>query len=163
FQFIISQCRRSTPRIPPPPTLLCLPCVPPHSHPFRHGKRPSRCPSLLPFSLFGNFSPARASSRLSFSPPPPAPPPPPSLPPRPPRPPRIFLPAPAPDRPTTSPPATLARAFLGFFLGAVPALILGVWMGSSRSVRRFTDPFISATHPLPKIALLPLIMLILGI
>lgn len=59
--------------------------------------------------------------------------------------------------------ATLSRVFLGFALGAVPGLILGLIMGWSHRLRVFIDPFIAAAHPVPKIALLPLIMIIFGV
>jgi NitT/TauT family transport system permease protein len=59
--------------------------------------------------------------------------------------------------------ATLRRVIPGLVLGAVPGLLLGVAMGRSRAVRRIADPFIAAVHPIPKIALLPLLMIILGI
>jgi ABC-type nitrate/sulfonate/bicarbonate transport system permease component len=59
--------------------------------------------------------------------------------------------------------ATLSRLFLGFLLGGVPALILGWAMGWSRQIRMVIDPFVAATHPIPKIATLPLIMIIFGI
>ena len=59
--------------------------------------------------------------------------------------------------------ATLSRVFLGFVLGAVPGLILGLIMGWSHRLRVFIDPFIAAAHPVPKIALLPLIMIIFGV
>lgn len=59
--------------------------------------------------------------------------------------------------------STLTRVIPGLVLGAVPGLLLGVAMGRSRSVRRVVDPFIAAVHPIPKIALLPLLMIILGI
>ncbi len=58
---------------------------------------------------------------------------------------------------------TMTRIFLGFILGAVPGLILGLSMGWSRKIRLFMDPVISALYPIPKIAILPLIMLLLGI
>jgi len=59
--------------------------------------------------------------------------------------------------------ATLSRLFLGFALGGLPGLILGLAMGSSRRLRILVDPFIAAAHPVPKIAVLPLIMIIFGI
>ncbi len=58
---------------------------------------------------------------------------------------------------------SLKRIFFGFLMGSVPGLILGLSMGWSRRLRIFFDPLISATYPIPKIALLPLIMLIFGI
>mgnify|MGYP001298491446 CR=1 FL=1 len=58
---------------------------------------------------------------------------------------------------------SLYRVMLGFILGAVPALILGILMGVSRIFRSFMDPIIGALLPIPKLALLPLIMLLFGI
>jgi NitT/TauT family transport system permease protein len=59
--------------------------------------------------------------------------------------------------------ATLSRLLLGFVLGGLPGLILGLVMGWSRRLRLVLDPFIAAAHPIPKIAVLPLIMIIFGI
>jgi NitT/TauT family transport system permease protein len=59
--------------------------------------------------------------------------------------------------------ATLTRVVPGLMIGVVPGLLLGVAMGRSPSVRRVVDPFIAALHPIPKIALLPLLMIVLGI
>jgi ABC-type nitrate/sulfonate/bicarbonate transport system permease component len=59
--------------------------------------------------------------------------------------------------------ASLQRLFFGFWLGLVPALALGVAMGLSRSVRAAVMPLISGTYPIPKSALLPLILLIFGL
>jgi NitT/TauT family transport system permease protein len=59
--------------------------------------------------------------------------------------------------------ATLLRLFAGLLLGSVPGLLLGLAMGWSPKLRDVVDPFIAAVHPLPKIALLPLIMVIFGV
>jgi NitT/TauT family transport system permease protein len=58
---------------------------------------------------------------------------------------------------------SLFRIFSGFLLGAVPGIILGVIMGMNRTLRVALDPVISAIYVLPKIAILPLVMLIFGI
>lgn len=58
---------------------------------------------------------------------------------------------------------TLWRVFIGFFLGGISGLILGMAMGWSRSLRMVIDPLIAAAHPVPKIAILPLIMILFGI
>jgi len=58
---------------------------------------------------------------------------------------------------------TLFRIFAGFTLGALPGLILGLSMGCSQKIRLIMDPVISALYPIPKIAILPLIMLVFGI
>lgn len=59
--------------------------------------------------------------------------------------------------------ASLQRLFWGFLLGGIPGLILGVIMGLSRALRAAVDPLIAATYPIPKSAILPLILLIFGL
>ncbi len=59
--------------------------------------------------------------------------------------------------------ASLQRLFWGFILGGIPALVLGIIMGLSRPVRAAIDPLIAATYPIPKSAILPLILLIFGL
>lgn len=58
---------------------------------------------------------------------------------------------------------SLQRLFWGFLLGGIPALVLGVVMGLSRLIRAAIDPLIAATYPIPKSAILPLILLIFGL
>jgi len=55
------------------------------------------------------------------------------------------------------------RLFLGLLLGTLPGVTLGLLMGWSARARSFLDPFVAALHPIPKIAILPLIMAIFGI
>jgi NitT/TauT family transport system permease protein len=59
--------------------------------------------------------------------------------------------------------ATLARVLLGFLLGGGAGLLLGLVMGSSVRLRTRIDPLIALLHPVPKIAALPLILVIFGI
>lgn len=59
--------------------------------------------------------------------------------------------------------ATLLRAVPALVLGGVPALLLGFGMGWSSRLRTVAEPFVSALHPVPKLALLPLFMVIAGI
>jgi ABC-type nitrate/sulfonate/bicarbonate transport system permease component len=59
--------------------------------------------------------------------------------------------------------ASLQRLLWGSLLGGVPALVLGIIMGLYRPVRAAIDPLISATYPIPKSAILPLILLIFGL
>lgn len=59
--------------------------------------------------------------------------------------------------------ATLSRLVIGFIIGSVPGLILGLTMGWLPRVRAIADPIIAALHPIPKIAIFPLIMIIFGI
>jgi NitT/TauT family transport system permease protein len=58
---------------------------------------------------------------------------------------------------------SLFRIFTGFILGALPGILLGVIMGMNRTVRVALDPVVSAVYVLPKIAILPLVMLVFGI
>jgi NitT/TauT family transport system permease protein len=57
---------------------------------------------------------------------------------------------------------TLLRIFAGFFIAAVAGIGLGVLMGMSRIVARVSDMWIAALYPLPKIALIPLLIIWLG-
>lgn len=59
--------------------------------------------------------------------------------------------------------ATLSRLGLGLCIGGGLGLLLGLLMGWSRRLRSVIDPFIAAGHPIPKIAILPLFMIVLGI
>ena len=59
--------------------------------------------------------------------------------------------------------ATLRRLVIGFALGAIPGLALGMMMGLNRWVRAAIDPLISALYPIPKIAILPLLMVAFGL
>jgi NitT/TauT family transport system permease protein len=58
---------------------------------------------------------------------------------------------------------TLFRVFVGFLLGTVPGIIIGMVMGASDKVRLLLDPIVSATYPIPKLAIFPLLMVIFGI
>jgi len=58
---------------------------------------------------------------------------------------------------------SLRRLGMGFALGAGPGLVLGLAMGRSRRLRDLLDPVIASAHPVPKIAILPLIMIVFGI
>lgn len=58
---------------------------------------------------------------------------------------------------------SLKRVVLGFLFGAIPALGLGLVMGLSRWVRAAVNPLVAATYPIPKSAIVPLVMLIFGL
>ena len=58
---------------------------------------------------------------------------------------------------------SLQRLFFGLLLGGIPALVLGLIMGLYRPIRAAIDPLIAATYPIPKSAVLPLILLIFGL
>jgi ABC-type nitrate/sulfonate/bicarbonate transport system permease component len=57
---------------------------------------------------------------------------------------------------------TLYRVFVGFVVGSVPAVAVGLLMAMFRPVRIFVDPLIAALFPIPKIALMPLLLLAFG-
>jgi len=58
---------------------------------------------------------------------------------------------------------SLGRIGLGFLLGSGAGLLVGTFAGASARVEAVVDPLLSATYPIPKIALLPLLVLWLGI
>lgn len=57
---------------------------------------------------------------------------------------------------------TLMRIFSGFLIAAVFGIIFGLLMGMSRLFERVADPWIAALYPLPKISLIPLLVIWLG-
>ncbi len=59
--------------------------------------------------------------------------------------------------------ATLRRLVVGYVLGAVPGIALGMVMGLNRWIRAAIDPLVAAVYPVPKIAILPLLMLAFGL
>jgi ABC-type nitrate/sulfonate/bicarbonate transport system permease component len=59
--------------------------------------------------------------------------------------------------------ASLSRIAIGFLIGAVPGVFVGLAMGLFRPIRAAIQPLIDATFPIPKIALLPLFIMMFGI
>jgi len=57
---------------------------------------------------------------------------------------------------------TLTRVFAGFVIGALPAVVVGLFMAMFKPVRILVDPLIAALFPIPKIALMPLLLLVFG-
>jgi ABC-type nitrate/sulfonate/bicarbonate transport system permease component len=58
---------------------------------------------------------------------------------------------------------SLSRVTIGFIIGAIPAIILGTVMGLVPLVRAAVQPIVGALFPIPKVAIMPLIMLIVGL
>ena len=58
---------------------------------------------------------------------------------------------------------SLGRILAGLLLAVVVGLPVGVWMGWSRHAERLLSPLVYLTYPIPKIALLPIVMLIFGL
>ena len=59
--------------------------------------------------------------------------------------------------------ATMYRVVAGILIGGSAGVILGLAMGTYRRLRDIADPFVSAIYPLPKIAIFPVVMALLGI
>jgi ABC-type nitrate/sulfonate/bicarbonate transport system permease component len=58
---------------------------------------------------------------------------------------------------------TLLLLFIGYGIGCVAAIVLGILMGSSRPVFNLFEPLTELLRPLPKPALLPALILFLGL
>ena len=58
---------------------------------------------------------------------------------------------------------TLRRMAVGFVLAAVPGVMIGLFMGANRMARVVLSPLISALYPVPKIALVPMVVILFGI
>ena len=58
---------------------------------------------------------------------------------------------------------TLTRLAFAFALAAVPAVPLGLLMGIARPVRHVVEPYLAFIFPVPKITLLPFLLIILGV
>jgi ABC-type nitrate/sulfonate/bicarbonate transport system permease component len=58
---------------------------------------------------------------------------------------------------------SMTRLAVGFLVGGIPGLIIGVVMGLNSTLRAMIDPLIAATYPIPKSSILPLALLVLGL
>jgi len=59
--------------------------------------------------------------------------------------------------------ATLLRIAGGLAIGGTVGLVLGMAMGSWPGLRAVLDPIVASIHPMPKLALFPLLIVMLGI
>lgn len=59
--------------------------------------------------------------------------------------------------------ASLRRMAIGFGVGVMVSVPLGLMMGRSRGVASFFNPLLMVIYPVPKAALMPIIMLWLGV
>ncbi len=57
---------------------------------------------------------------------------------------------------------TFLRFSIGFCIGCVAGIVLGFFYGISRRVSFLVDPLLYLSHPIPKFALLPFLILFLG-
>ena len=58
---------------------------------------------------------------------------------------------------------TLYRMVVGLLIGGSAGIALGLLMGWSARVRMVAEPFVAGLHPIPKTALLPLLLILMGI
>src|SRR6202012_1097191 len=59
--------------------------------------------------------------------------------------------------------ASLRRMTIGFAVAVAVSIPLGLLMGRSRAVASFFNPLLMVIYPVPKAALMPIIMLWLGV
>ncbi len=57
---------------------------------------------------------------------------------------------------------SLGRILAGFLLGAVPAVVLGLTMGLFWPIRVFLMPLAAAIYAVPKLAIVPLVIIVFG-
>jgi 1,4-dihydroxy-2-naphthoate octaprenyltransferase len=58
---------------------------------------------------------------------------------------------------------TLRRMVIGFVLATIPGVLIGLLMGISRTTRIIFSPLISSLYPVPKIAIVPMVIILFGI
>lgn len=58
---------------------------------------------------------------------------------------------------------SLQRIVVGYFVGAVPGVLIGLAMGLFSPIRSLIQPLVDATFPIPKIAVLPLFIMVFGL
>ena len=58
---------------------------------------------------------------------------------------------------------SLVRIGVGFVIGAVPGVLIGLAMGLFSPIRAMIQPLVDCTFPIPKIAILPLFLMIFGL
>ena len=58
---------------------------------------------------------------------------------------------------------SLVRLFWGMLIAVLIGFVVGLFMGRIEWVNRLLDPIVYLTYPIPKIALLPIIMLLFGL
>lgn len=59
--------------------------------------------------------------------------------------------------------ASLQRVVWGTLFGFLPGVVVGLLMGLLPTLRAFVNPLVSLTYPIPKIAILPLLLMIFGL
>jgi len=59
--------------------------------------------------------------------------------------------------------ASLQRVCIGLLISLLIAIIVGIGMGFNKKVNKFLGPLLYFTYPIPKLALLPIVMILFGI
>jgi NitT/TauT family transport system permease protein len=59
--------------------------------------------------------------------------------------------------------ATVTRVLIGFFIGTTVGIMLGLAIGLIPTVSAALQPLVDVTFPIPKVALLPLVIILFGI
>ncbi|MGB3067735.1 MAG: ABC transporter permease [Ottowia sp.] len=59
--------------------------------------------------------------------------------------------------------ATLWRVGIGFVMGMLPAVVLGLWLGLYKWPRLVLTPIFSTLYTVPKVAIFPLLLLLFGL
>lgn len=58
---------------------------------------------------------------------------------------------------------TVTRLAAAFAIAAIPGVTVGLLMGMARPIRDAVDPYVAFLYPVPKIALLPFLLILLGV
>lgn len=58
---------------------------------------------------------------------------------------------------------TTARFLVGMIVGTIPGVLLGMTMGLFRPVRVILNPLVAILYPIPRIALFPLVLILVGL
>lgn len=59
--------------------------------------------------------------------------------------------------------SSIQRVIIGLAISSILALSIGITMGYSKTVNRILGPLLYFTYPVPKLALLPIVMILFGI
>lgn len=59
--------------------------------------------------------------------------------------------------------ASLSRLIIGYVTGSVAGILIGLWIGLSRWSRALIEPWLQLTYPIPKLAIYPLIVMVVGL
>ena len=58
---------------------------------------------------------------------------------------------------------TISAMLLGYFTASVTGILFGLWWGRSRFLQDIVEPYLNALYALPRVALIPLVIVWIGI